>query len=157
MKVIKWLLILIVVLLILAQAIRPSMTNASVDPTRTIESRTQMTPQVSAVLRRSCSDCHTTTTRWPWYSQIAPVSWYLASDVNDGRRHLNLSDWASNDTKRALTKLDEMCEEVQHDAMPPKPYLLIHTDAKLSDTDKKMICDWTSAERERIQSGQAAK
>jgi hypothetical protein len=116
-----------------------------------------MTPEVAAVLHRSCIDCHTTNTRWPWYSQIAPVSWYLASDVNDGRSHLILSDWASYDTKRALTKLDEMCTEVQHDAMPPKAYLLIHPDAKLSETDKKMICDWTSAERERIQSGQPAK
>jgi hypothetical protein len=157
MKVLKWLLIIFVVLLILAQAIRPSMTNASVDPTRTIESRTQITPEVAAILHRSCSDCHTTNTRWPWYSQIAPVSWYLASDVSDGRRHFNLSDWANYDTKRALTKLDEMCEEVQHGAMPPKPYLFIHSDAKLSDNDKKMICDWATAERERIQSGQTAK
>ncbi len=157
MRIVKWIVIVFVILFAVAQAIRPAMTNPVVDQSRTIEAHTQMTSEVSAILSRSCGDCHTGATRWPWYSQISPVSWYLASDVDQGRRHLALSDWASYDSKRALNKLDEICEQVQQGEMPPSPYLLIHRDARLSEPDKKLLCDWTSAERKRQQQTMAAK
>jgi len=157
MRIVKWILIVIVIFFVVAQAIRPAMTNPIVDQSRTIEAQTQMPSDVAAILGRSCGDCHTGATRWPWYSHISPVSWYLASDVNQGRRHLSLSDWSSYDSKRALNKLDEICEQVQQGEMPPSQYLLIHRDARLSEPDKKLLCDWTSAERKRQQQTPAAK
>ena len=157
MRIVKWIVIVFVILFVVAQAIRPAMINPVVDQSRTIEAHTQLPPDVATILERSCADCHTGATRWPWYSQISPVSWYLASDVNQGRRHLTLSDWASYDSKRALNKLDQICEQVQQGEMPTSPYLLIHTDARLSESDKKQLCDWTSSERARQQQALATK
>src|SRR5690242_8181983 len=82
---------------ILIQAIRPDRTNPPEDPARTIKAASYMTPDVSAILDRACADCHSNRTVWPWYSNIAPVSWFVASDVHDGRRQFSMSDWAQYD------------------------------------------------------------
>lgn len=155
-RILKWALIILAVAFIGIQFVRPAKTNPAVDNTRTIASLGQVPANVSAILERSCNDCHTHNTRWPWYSEIAPVSWYVAHDVNEGREHLNLSDWASYDPKRASRKLDEICEEIEKGAMPPSAYVLLHPSAKLSDEDKKALCEWAKAERERVNQTQAS-
>jgi hypothetical protein len=114
-----------------------------------------MPPEVTAIFERSCKDCHSYRTQWPWYSQVAPVSWYVVSDVNEGRDHLILSDWARYDRKKALKRLDDICDEVGDGDMPPWPYVLIHSTARLSDADKSVLCNWTNEERSRIESGPA--
>lgn len=156
-KILKWALIILGVAFILIQVVRPAKTNPPVDESRTIVSVAQVPAEISAIMERSCNDCHTHKTRWPWYSEIAPVSWYLVHDVNHGREHLNLSDWAAYDKSRALRKLDEICEEVEKGAMPPNAYLLLHPSAKLSDADKKALCEWANRERERINQSQVGK
>src|SRR5206468_12536548 len=70
------------------------------------------------MLQRSCNACHSNQTAWPWYSQVSPISWYLQHHVNEGRRELNFSDWATYDQRRAARKLTETCEEVKKGAMP---------------------------------------
>jgi Haem-binding domain len=73
---------------------------------------------VQAILDRSCRECHTNETRWPAYSAVAPVSWYFAHDVHEGREHLNLSEWGRCDGKKARHTLEELCEEVREGEMP---------------------------------------
>lgn len=131
----------------LAQLIRPARTNPPVDPSRTIEARTQMTPEVKAILDRSCRDCHTSNTVWPWYTDVAPVSWVVISHVNEGREHLALSDWATYDRDGAGRKLREMCEQVREGEMPMSSYVLAHQSAALTDADKEALCAWTERER----------
>src|SRR4051812_21901303 len=109
MKWLKRVAIAIAILFVVAQVIRPSMTNPPVDESRTLQAKAQMTPEVNAIMERACNDCHSNKTSWPWYSQVAPVSWYLSRHVTEGRRHLNISDWAGYDNKRATRKLDEIC------------------------------------------------
>src|SRR5689334_10590484 len=82
-----------VVVLIFAQAIRPARANPPTDDSRTLKASGLATPEVLAIVDRSCKDCHTHNTEWPWYSNVAPASWLLASHVSSGRRHLNFSDW----------------------------------------------------------------
>jgi len=149
-KILKWVVIAIVVVFIGMQFVRPARTNPAVDQTQTMQSRLQLTPEVSAILDRSCQDCHSNSTRWPWYSNVAPASWFLIDHVNEGRQHLNFSDWGKLDKRRADKKLEEMCEEVQDKFMPIDSYTWIHRSAKLSDADIKAICDWTAAERKRL-------
>jgi len=149
-RILKWTGISLVVLLVVIQAVRPAKTNPAIDESRTIQAHAQVSPQVSAILERACYDCHSNKTIWPWYSQVAPVSWLLVSDVNDGRKDLSFSDWARYDAKRAARKLQELCEQVEKGEMPLKSYLLIHPTAKLSDSDKKILCDWAKQERERV-------
>lgn len=150
----KWALITLAVLFLAIQFVRPAKTNPPVDESRTFQAGTQMTPEVAAILDRSCNDCHSNKTVWPWYSQVAPVSWYLVRHVDDGRRHLNFSDWDRNNTKRATRKLQEICEQVETGEMPITSYLPLHPSAKLSDADKKVLCDWTTQEQARLAASQ---
>ncbi len=114
----------------------------------------QVSPEVNAVLERSCNDCHSDKTHWPWYSNIAPLSWYLVHDVHEGRAELSFSNWGSYTTKRATRKLQEICEQTGKGTMPLKTYVLMHPDAKLSDSDKKLLCNWADQELTRLTANQ---
>ncbi len=151
MRIIKRLAIVLLLLVLAIQVVRPEKTNPVIDGARTIEARTQMSPQVSAIIERSCQNCHTYKTVWPWYSQVAPMSWLVASDVKEAREHLSLSDWANYDKKKAVSKLDEICEEVSEGNMPLPSYTLLHPEAKLTEEDKRILCDWVKEEVRRIE------
>ncbi len=97
---------------------------------------------VKSILQRACNDCHSNETRWPWYAHIAPVSWLVADDVHDGRRHLNLSTWGEMSANKRLSKADNMAEEVEAGRMPISKYTLIHHDAKLSHEDVVALRKW---------------
>jgi hypothetical protein len=132
------------------QFIRPARTNPPVDARQAIASHTQMTPEVSAILDRSCRDCHSNQTKWPWYTHVAPVSWWLVDHVNHGRKDLNLSEWGKLGKDRQHRKLLEICDEVEAGMMPLASYLPMHPSARLSEQDKKTLCEWTEQERERL-------
>ena len=153
LRVLKWIAIVLIVVFLGIQFIRPARTNPPVDESQTIFARTQMTPQVSVILDRSCSDCHSNKTVWPWYSNVAPVSWLISDDVNEGRQALNLSEWGKLAEDRQDRKLRQICDEVSDGVMPLSYYLPMHPHARLSAEDKKTLCDWTEAERARL-SGQ---
>jgi hypothetical protein len=130
-----------------SQLIRPSRVNPPVDPARTLEAHVDVPPAVQDVLDRACRDCHTSSTTWPWYSGLAPISWVVINHVRDGRRHLNLSDWSAYDAARASKKLDEMCRQSRDGEMPLTSYVLAHPAAKLSADDVNVLCGWTTAAR----------
>jgi len=153
LRVLKWMAIVLVVLFLVIQFIRPARTNPPVDESQTIFARTQMTPQVAAILERSCRDCHSNKTVWSWYTNVAPISWWLSNHVNEGRQNLNLSEWGKLPPDRQDRKLRQICDEVSDGVMPLSSYLPMHPQARLSDQDKKTLCDWTEAERARL-SGQ---
>ena len=148
-------LIVIAVLFVAAQLVRPERVNPPVDPAQTLQATGRVTPAVAAILDRSCRDCHSSETRWPWYSQVAPVSWLVARDVNVGRKDMSFSKWAEYDVPKRLDKLDEMCKMVREGEMPQFPYPLMHPGSRLTDADTETLCAWTSQERmaliERVQ------
>ena len=149
-RILKWFVIGLLVIFLGIQFIRPARTNPAIDQTQTIEAHTQMTPEVASILDRSCSDCHSNKTVWPWYTQVAPVSWWLSDHVNDGRRNLNMSEFGKLPRDRQERKLRQMCDEVSDGIMPLSSYLPMHPKARLSEQDKKVLCDWTEEQRERI-------
>lgn len=150
LRVLKWVGIAIICLFVGLQFVRPARTNPPVDPSQTIEARVQVPPHVASILNRSCKDCHSNATRWPWYSNVAPFSWLLIDHVNEGRDNLNLSEWGRLDNRRADDKLEEICDEVKIGAMPIGSYTWIHRKAILSQEDVKTLCDWANAERARM-------
>jgi hypothetical protein len=94
-------------------------------------------PEVLAIMRRACFDCHTNETRWPLYARIAPGSWLMARDVHNGRNHLNFSKWADSDEDERQDDLENCAEQLEQGAMPPWFYIVpLHPDAKLSDAEK---------------------
>ncbi len=149
-RIITRTIIILIVVFAGIQLIRPARTNPPIDPTRTIEARTQMPDEVGMLFDMSCSDCHSYETKWPWYSKVAPVSWLIWDDVQEGRSHLNLSDWAKYDPKQEREKLANIEKMVSQGKMPLWQYLLLHKEARLGPDDVKTLVDWTRAERQRI-------
>lgn len=149
-KILKWTLIVLAVVFAAMQFIRPARTNPPVDETRTIQAHASLTPEAASILNRSCNDCHSNQTRWPWYSNVAPVSWFVINHVNDGRRDLNFSDWAQYSRREQEGLLRQICREVKSSMMPLNSYLRVHGDARLSGDDVKALCDWTNAESQQL-------
>lgn len=125
------------------QFIRPARTNPATDPSATLGARISVPQSVGAILDRSCRDCHSNETRWPWYSQVAPVSWWVIDHVNHGRSHFNYSAWAKYPPDEAVKLLEGSCELAQKGAMPFPSYLWMHPDARLSPSDVAALCAWT--------------
>jgi len=129
----------IVVVLAAAQLVRPARANPPTDPSRTIQAQRGTPPELAAVLARSCRDCHSNGTVWPWYSQVAPVSWLMASGVSKGRQAVNFSEWATYPPARQQSLLVESCKDVKAGKMPG-PYTLLHPETRLSARDVETIC-----------------
>ena len=125
------------------QLVRPDRTNPPVDASHGIEANLDVPADVRAIFERSCRDCHTHRTTWPWYSQVAPVSWLVAGHVRDGRRFLDLDEWTKYDANKSRAKLDQICENVSSGHMPIASYRPMHPGAKLSRGDVRTICEWT--------------
>ncbi len=108
---------------------------------------------VDSLLRRSCYDCHSDDTRWPWYAQIAPVSWLITQDVRHGRSNLDFSRWSVNAALEPTPqqRFQWMCRDVRREIMPPRIYLVAHPHARLTATDKKVLCAWAD---QRVASAQ---
>jgi len=102
--------------------------------------------EVRAVLRRACYDCHSHETRWPWYAWVAPVSWLVAHDVEEGRHHLNFSAWDLYDEDERVDNADKVWEEVEEGHMPPWFYLPLHAEAKLGEAERAVLRGWAEAE-----------
>jgi len=149
-RVLKIIVVVLFVAFIVVQFIRPDMTNPPVVPEQTLEASTQLPENVKTILSRSCADCHTNSTVYPWYAQISPFSWFLAEHIKDGRRELNFSEWASFENRRKKRKLEEICEQVETREMPLPSYLWIHWDAKMSDEEIRIVCDWTKTEINKL-------
>jgi Haem-binding domain len=141
--IIRRLLLASVVLLGGIQLVRPARTNPPGDPSKTINATLAVDPGVAAILARSCYDCHSNGTVWPWYSAVAPASWLVAHDVNGARRKLNFSAWGAYDSQKMHTLLSQACQEVSDGRMPIAAYKLIHRNAALSAADVQAICRWT--------------
>ena len=130
-KILKWTAIALAVIFAALQFIRPARTNPPVDESRTIQAHARVPPEVASILNRSCNDCHSNETRWPWYSNVAPASWFVINHVNVGRREMNFSDWAQYDREDQQNFLKKICREVKDGAMPLPSYLRLHGEAKL--------------------------
>ena len=112
-------------------------------------------PQVGAILDRSCQDCHSSRTAWPWYSHVAPLSWIVSKHVSAGREILDFSDWANQPHSADERML--ICDAVSDGRMPLPEYTLIHRNAKLSKRDVELICGWAAAPSVLMTSPQVSK
>ena len=98
--------------------------------------------EVQRILERSCYDCHSFESQWPWYAHVAPASWYVTRHVNHAREHVNFSTWNRYDAEKRADHIEEIGEEVGEGNMPLKSYLLLHRGARLSDEERATIRGW---------------
>src|SRR5947207_12998934 len=143
--VLRWVLLVGVVCLVIAQFFGPEKTNPASDSTQAIETHLQVTPQVAAILDRSCIDCHSNKTRWPWYSNVAPVSWFVIGHVNEGRQNLNFSEWGRYTKSDVDGLLKRMCRDVKSGLMSLSSYTPSHPDSTLAAEYVNWMGDWTDA------------
>ena len=133
------------VLLAGIQFVRPARTNPAADPAEALSAHVPTAAHVTAILEHSCRDCHSSETRWPWYSNVAPVSWWVIDHVDHGRSHFNYSQWARYTPEEQKKLLKESCELAKKGAMPLGSYLTMHRSARLSPADVTAICVWAQS------------
>lgn len=135
-KWLRWSGLGLLVVFLLMQLKQPQRTNPP------IKSALQAPPEIATILERSCYDCHSHETEWPWYAYIAPISWRVAEHVEHGRGDLNFSQWPVLDFEELEHAFRDIDEQLARDEMPLKDYLLLHPSARLSDEDKVALRSW---------------
>ena len=142
-KILKVAAIAIVIGFITLQFFQIDKTNPPIVESETLEAAVAVPPDVALIMGRSCNDCHTNKTVYPWYANIQPAGWFVKDHIDEGKRKLNLSKFNTFDTKKKIKKLEEICEKVESSEMPLPSYLWIHRYAALSESERKALCDWT--------------
>jgi hypothetical protein len=135
----------LLVLLVVIQFVRPTRNVSTEESTADISKAYQVPVEVKAVLEKSCYDCHSNNTRYPWYANLQPIGWWLQRHVNEGKKELNFSEFASYPEKKAKHKFEEIEEMINEGEMPLKSYLIIHGDAKLTTAQAEVVVNWASA------------
>lgn len=125
-------------------------TNPAVVTSETIAAVMPVPDNVDALIKRSCNDCHSNETKFPWYASIQPVGWWMKGHFDDGRRDLNFSQFATYQPKKQKKRLEQICDEITEGKMPLPSYLWGHSEARLSDADKKALCDWSNDAAQKI-------
>ncbi|WP_372757920.1 heme-binding domain-containing protein [Mariniflexile sp.] len=147
MKLTKKILLFFLVVLVIAQFFGPEKNEGKLTSIDAFYAETNPPADVKQILEVACIDCHSDVTKYPWYNNITPVNYWLASHVNDGKKHFNLSNWEANSIKRKDHKFEELIKMVEDKEMPLDSYTWTHTDAKLTEAQIKAVVDWAKLVR----------
>jgi hypothetical protein len=139
-KILKYAGLVILLSLVVVQFFQPEKANPPAPPEADFVMVAKPSPEVAAIVKRACRDCHSNSTTWPWYSRIAPVSWLVAADVKEARSRLNFSEWNHLGPDMSRIRLKEACSEVKSGGMPMWQYKLMHPAARLTDSDIQALC-----------------
>ncbi|WP_346882273.1 heme-binding domain-containing protein [uncultured Algibacter sp.] len=145
MKIVKKILVGLLIALVLIQFYRPEKNNAEYRNVNAFEAETKPSKDVAAILESKCYDCHSNKTNYPWYAEVAPVSFWLHDHVEEGNEHFNVSQWETYNDKKKDHKLDELIEEVEEGEMPLESYTILH--GKISESEKEAIIAWAKNAR----------
>jgi len=144
-KLFKIILILALGAFVVIQFIRPDKNEAGYEGVMYFENETKPSPSVAGILKENCYDCHSNHTRYPWYAEIAPVNYWLADHVKDGKKHFNVSAWKEYSAKKKDHKLEEFLEMIEEGEMPLDSYTWLH--GNLSENDTKLLLQWATVTR----------
>ncbi|MEM7381816.1 MAG: heme-binding domain-containing protein [Bacteroidota bacterium] len=149
-KKIAWALLIVFVGM---QFIRPEKNQAEAGHEHAFVTETNPSAEVRTILMESCFDCHSNNTAYPWYNNIAPVSFWIAGHVDEGKEHLNISAWDSYDTQKKEHKFEEVVEVMEEKSMPLNEYTWTHEEARLSDAQIDAVMEWAKRTRMLYQLG----
>ena len=144
-KILKYVAILALLAFVVMQFIRPDKNSEGYETVMAFEKETKPSTQLAAVLKENCYDCHSAQTRYPWYSEIAPASYWLRDHIKNGHKHFNVSEWEGYSVKKKEHKLEELVEMVEEGEMPLDSYTWIH--GKLEEGDKELMLQWAKMVR----------
>lgn len=148
MKILKKLLLVLLLIFVVAQFFGPEKNEGNLVSLNAFYEETNPSDNVKLILKEACLDCHSNVTRYPWYSKITPVNYWMAEHVNNGKRHFNVSNWDTLSVKRKDHKFEELIEMVEDKEMPLESYTWGHPEAKLTDTQIKDLIDWAKQVRQ---------
>ncbi len=143
-KILKTILIILLIALVIIQFIRPSKNVGEEIASNQINAVQQVPEDVQQILKISCYDCHSNTTRYPWYENIQPVAWFLNDHIVEGKKEINFSIFATYPAYRRYKKFKEIQKQIKEDEMPLFSYTIIHRDAVLSAGQKSTLINWTA-------------
>jgi len=150
-KFFKYFFLTILVLFVLIQFYpRPQKNISAAISANDISNKYPIPTNVEAVLKVACNDCHTNNTVYPWYASVQPVSAWLGNHVEDGKRHLNLSEFLSYRIAKQFHKLEEVEETIESGEMPLSSYTVVHTNAKLNKDQKDLLVNWSRSVRDSL-------
>jgi hypothetical protein len=150
MKALKWVLMALAVAILLVQMVRPAKNVSGAPSTTNISLHFPVPQAVQTVLQRSCNDCHSNNTVYPWYAEIEPVGWWLNKHILDGKRGLNFDEFTSYRLMKQYRRFNDIIEQVQKDEMPLPSYLIVHRNARLSTDEKNELVQWCTAMRDSM-------
>jgi len=154
MKKNKKIILVLLVLFVVMQFFRIDKSTPEIEETKDFISITNPSVEVKTILINACYDCHSFETKYPWYSEVAPISWWTKDHVNEGREELNFSLWGEYSAKKADHKLEESIEEVEAGEMPLVSYTLIHGEAKLTNDQRMLLKDFFNGLRDFSSEGE---
>ena len=138
----KKILIILFVLFIIIQFFRIDQTNPPVNKGMDFLTIKQTPETIATNIRNSCYDCHSNETKYPWYTNVQPVAWFMQNHIEEGRKHLNFSIYSTYEPKRQAHKMEEAAEMVENGEMPLESYILGHSEAKLTDSQKAEMINY---------------
>jgi hypothetical protein len=150
-KIIKTALIILVIVFIAIQFIRPEKNTGEEIAQNQIAAKHAVPENVQQILKISCYDCHSNTTRYPWYWNVQPGAWILSNHFNEGKRELNFSVFSTYPAYRRYRKFNEIGEQVKEGEMPLASYTLIHRDAVLTSDQKLTLENWAAASMQEME------
>jgi hypothetical protein len=153
----KWVLAGAALAMATLQLTNPARTNPPIQPGRQLTDAAGPPSDMMRVLRAACYDCHSQETQWPWYSRVAPVSWLVVDHVNEGRRHLNFSDWPNDDPRRAAKYWNRVADQISSGDMPLPSYARIHSPARLTAEQRTALAAWAEQQARRLQTDAGGK
>ena len=150
MKYVRYTLLSLLAILIILQFFRIDKTNPPVEADADFLVQFEASDDIAKKIKEACYDCHSHHTDFPWYTDIAPVSFWIKGHIDHARSHLNFSNWNSYDVNKAAHKLEECYEEVLEGHMPLPSYTWMHPEAKLSEKDRRNLANWFRSAMSRI-------
>lgn len=138
----KRILLSVLIVFIFIQFFRIDKSNPPVDSAQDFVVSTSAPEPIQKILKSACYDCHSYETQYPWYSNLAPVSWWLKNHINEGREEMNFSNWGTFSAKKKDHKLEECIELVDEGEMPLSAYTWIHGESRLTAEDRKTLTSW---------------
>lgn len=148
MKILKKIALALLACFIALQFYRPEKNTSKGDHTATFINETNPSSDLKSIFENSCYNCHSNNTIYPWYNNIAPISYWMANHIESGKGHLNFSEWDAYNRNEKILKLEELVDEVSKGEMPLAPYTWTHEDAKLTKIQVDALVEW--AERTKV-------
>jgi hypothetical protein len=148
----KKILITLAILLVIIQFIHPEKNKAPGRQANALATLITVPDNIKNIFAKACNDCHSNNTRYPWYSRIQPVDWWMNNHVRKGKREFNFDEYANRPLRYQYHKMEEIADEVEEGEMPLDSYTWMHRDARLTETEKKEVIDWANSVRKNMES-----